>query len=54
VQVQAARIAVKKIKECLQGDSSFNQETTLTGRTIISHINQAKADGFKIYLYYVG
>jgi predicted ABC-type ATPase len=54
VQVQAARIAIKKIKECLQGDNSFNQETTLTGRTIISHINQAKANGFKVYLYYVG
>lgn len=51
--MQAGRVAVSKIKECLNGDKSFNQETTLTGRTIISSMAKAKANGFEVNLYYV-
>jgi len=54
VQMLAARSAVRLIKECMSGDKAFNQETTLTGRTIISNISKAKANGFKIVMYYVG
>jgi len=54
VQMLAARSAVRLIKECLGGDKSFNQETTLTGRTIISNISKAKANGFKVVMYYMG
>jgi len=54
IQMSAGRIAVRLIKDCLNGDSSFNQETTLTGRTILSNIARAKVNGFKIVLYYVG
>ncbi|MCL2500059.1 MAG: zeta toxin family protein [Defluviitaleaceae bacterium] len=53
-QMQAGRIAVKILRECLQGNVSFNQETTLTGNTILTNINKAKAGGFIINLYYVG
>jgi len=54
VQMLAARSAVRLIKECLSGDKSFNQETTLTGRTIISNISNAKSNGFKVVMYYMG
>ena len=53
-QMLAARVAVRMIKECLSGDKSFNQETTLTGRTIISNISKAKTNGFKVIMYYMG
>jgi len=53
-QIAAGRTAVKMIRECVNGNNSFNQETTLTGRTIISNMEKAKANGFKINLFYVG
>ena len=33
---------------------SFNEETTLTGKTILKIIDKAKDLGYKIHLYYVG
>jgi len=53
-QMEAGRIAVKLIRKCISGDESFNQETTLTGNTIVTNIKKAKANGFKISLFYVG
>jgi predicted ABC-type ATPase len=53
-QVEAGRVALALLKECLCGDVSFNQETTLTGYTIVSNIKEAKANGFKVDLYYIG
>jgi len=53
-QMNAGRIAVRLIKDCLNGESSFNQETTLTGRTIVSNIKKARENGFDVILYYVG
>jgi len=53
-QIAAARIAVKRRKECLDGGISLNQETTLVGHSIVTVIAKAKAAGFKINLYYVG
>jgi len=54
VQMLAARSAVRLIRECLSGDKSFNQETTLTGSTIILNISKAKINGFKVVMYYMG
>jgi predicted ABC-type ATPase len=53
-QVEAGRIALDLLGKCIQGDASFNQETTLTGHTIIANIKKAKANGFKVDLYYIG
>jgi predicted ABC-type ATPase len=53
-QLTAARIAVRRRKDCLDGGISLNQETTLVGHSIITVIAKAKAKGFKINLYYVG
>ncbi|MCL1986534.1 MAG: AAA family ATPase [Firmicutes bacterium] len=54
VQIQAGKETIKLFRKCLNSESSFNQETTLTGRTIIKNIQQAKEKGFKIALFYVG
>jgi predicted ABC-type ATPase len=53
-QIKAGRVAVKLIRDCLSGDKSFNQETTLTGNSVITNIKKAKDNGFTVSLYYVG
>ena len=54
IQTEAGRIAVRLIKDCIDNGKSFNQETTLTGLSILTTIKKAKNRGFKINLYYVG
>jgi len=54
LQVKCAREAVRLIRQYLEEGVSFNQETTLTGRTIVNNIQTAKAKGYEIHLYYVG
>ncbi|MCL2236090.1 MAG: zeta toxin family protein [Defluviitaleaceae bacterium] len=51
---EAGKITVRLLRNLINGDQSFNQETTLTGKTIIANIKKAKEKGFKIHLYYVG
>ncbi|HIW76130.1 MULTISPECIES: hypothetical protein [Gordonibacter] len=53
-QLRAGKEALRIVKTCLEQRVSFNQETTLTGRTIMRFIAQAKELGFYITLYYVG
>ena len=53
-QLKAGRLVVKQIQSCLSGNESFNQETTLTGHTIVTNIKKAKTNGFRVSLYYVG
>lgn len=53
-QAEAMKEAVHLIKDCIKKGVSFNQETTLSGRSIINNILNAKKSGFKIKLYYVG
>lgn len=38
----------------MEKDLSFNQETTLTGNSIIKLIDQVKEKGYKVHLFYVG
>ena len=51
---KAGRIAVKRIKEYMDSGQSFNQETTLCGRSIFSLIKRAKELGYAVDLFYVG
>ena len=46
--IKAGKIAVKKIDEYFKEGCSFNQETTLCGRSIIKNINKAKELGYSI------
>lgn len=54
LQIKCAREAIKLIKEYIENDISFNQETTLCGKSIIKNIEKAKEKGFYINLNYVG
>lgn len=50
----AGKIAVEKISQYLSDGISFNQETTLCGKSIIKNILKAKDLGYFIELHYVG
>ena len=51
---RAGMIAVKKINEYFDRGQSFNQETTLCGKSIFRNIERAKLLGYEVILYYVG
>ena len=46
LQMKCAREAVKLIRQYINNDISFNQETTLSGNSIVKNINNAKKKGF--------
>jgi len=54
LQVKCAREAVKLIKRYISEGISFNQETTLSGRSIINNIKIARKNGFYIVMNYIG
>ena len=54
LQMKCAREAVKLIKQYILEGISFNQETTLSGRSIIKNIKFAKENGFYIVMNYIG
>ena len=53
-QIKAAKIAINLRNDCLQYEKSFNEETTLTGKTILKTIDKAKELGYELQLFYVG
>ena len=53
-QIKAGMEAVKRIKHCINEGASFNQETTLAGRSILGTVKKAKEQGYTIKIYYVG
>ena len=52
--MESAREAVKLIKNYISQKISFNQETTLSGRSILKSIKIAKENGFYIVMNYIG
>lgn len=54
LQLKCGREAVKLIKEYINNKISFNQETTLCGKSIIRNIQLAKNNGFYIVINYIG
>lgn len=52
--ITAAKIAVSKLKKYFSEEQTFNQETTLCGRTILKNIKTAKEKGYFVELHYVG
>ena len=52
--MKCAREAVKLIKSYISQGISFNQETTLFGRSIIKNMRIAKDNGFYIVMNYIG
>ena len=52
--IKAGKIAVSKINHYFEIGESFNQESTLCGRSIIKNIKRARMCGYRIELHYVG
>ena len=52
--MKAGKIAVRKIDYYFDNGISFNQETTLCGKSILKNIDKAKAMEYEIELHYVG
>lgn len=52
--MKAGKIAVKRLKDYLDKGITFNQETTLCGKSIIRTMELAKEKGYSIELHYVG
>lgn len=53
-QTRAGKLAVMLRKSYLEKGIDFNIETTLSGRSIVKFIQEAKDKGYKIVLFYVG
>lgn len=54
IQIRAGKIAVQTIANCIKNRVSFNQETTLAGKSTINLIKKLKANGYNVNMYYVG
>lgn len=54
LQMKCAREAVKLIKTYFNDGISFNQETTLCGKSIVRNIKTAKEKGFFVKVNYIG
>ena len=53
-QIKAAKITINLRNNCFQYGKSFNEETTLTGKTILKIIDKIKEQGYELQLFYVG
>ena len=53
-QIKAAKIAVKLRNNYLKKGFLFNEETTLTGKTILKLIDKIKSENYKLHLFYIG
>ena len=54
LQMKCAREAVKLIRQYINNNISFNQETTLSGNSIVKNIKNAKEKGFYVVMNYIG
>ena len=52
--IQGGKIALERIRDCLNKGLSFTQETTLSGRKTEITAQEAREKGYKVRLYYVG
>lgn len=52
--MKAGKIAVRRWNDYITKGVSFNQETTLCGKSILKNIILAKEKGYLIEMYYVG
>jgi len=51
--IKAGRIAVNMINDCIKKKLSFNQETTLSGKSSLETIERAKKTGFYVSMWYI-
>ena len=53
-QIKAGKQALEAIKKHFENRDSFNQETTLSGRSALRNVRQAFDLGYKVSLFYIG
>ncbi|CAG7839645.1 hypothetical protein CLOHAE12215_01058 [Clostridium haemolyticum] len=53
LQIKCAREAIKLISYYIKKHIAFNQETTLSGKSIVRNIKKAKEKGFYIIMNYI-
>lgn len=54
ILITAGKVAVKLLNQYLTDGVTFNQETTLCGKSILRNIRKAKEMGYCIEMHYVG
>ena len=52
--LRAGKIAVGRIEQYIAEGITFNQETTLCGKSILKNIRKAKKEGYFVEVHYVG
>ncbi len=52
-QTQAARILLKNLKDSISRKETFALESTLSGRTYLRYLENAKAAGFLIHIHFL-
>ena len=53
-QASAMRECVKMLHRYIEEGVSFNQETTLSGKSVFAAVRSAKKHGYSIKLFYIG
>ncbi len=53
-QIRAGREAIRRIRSLLANRASFNQESTLSGKTVLRTIREAYGLGYYVCMHYVG
>ena len=53
-QIRAGREAIRRIRAYLFSGTSFNQESTLSGKTVLHTIQEARDLGYRVLMHYVG
>lgn len=53
-QIRAGKEAVRLIRGYFDARDSFNQETTLTGKSALRNVSTAHELGYRVIVYYVG
>ena len=51
--IRAGKLMLEQIDRCIRKGESFAFETTLSGRTYIKKINEMKAKGYKVIIYFL-
>jgi predicted ABC-type ATPase len=53
VSVEAGKIALRRIRDLIAQRNSFTWETTMSGRSAVNWLKEARSQGFEINLYFL-
>ncbi len=51
--IKAGRLLLSEVRECLDGQITFGLESTLSGRTYVRLLREARQLGYEIHLHYL-